>query len=90
MTGILRHIHEAPGEISGIRRLQRGIREALAGTVGGVEVFENVETFLEVGDDRRLDDLARGLGHQATHGGELLHLRGRTTPHRNATSCRSS
>jgi hypothetical protein len=27
--------------------------------------------FLEVGDDRLLDDLARRLGHQAAHAGEL-------------------
>src|SRR3546814_11549487 len=28
---------------------------------------------------RRFDDLARRLGHQAAHAGELLHLRRRTT-----------
>jgi hypothetical protein len=28
-------------------------------------------------DDRLLDDLARGLGHQAAHAGQLAHLRRR-------------
>ncbi len=37
----------------------------LAGAVGGVEVFQNRQAFLEVGDDRLLDDLTRGLGHQS-------------------------
>ena len=32
----------------------------------------------EVGGDRRLDDLARRLGHQAAHAGQLANLLGRT------------
>ena len=75
---ILRHVDETAGEITRVRGLQRRIREALAGAVGGVEVFENRQAFLEVRDDRALDDLAGGLGHQAAHGGELLHLLRRT------------
>ncbi|CEG07608.1 hypothetical protein BN961_01006 [Afipia felis] len=47
--------------------------------MGRVEVFENRQTFLEVGNDRRLDDLARRLGHQTAHTGQLAHLRRRTT-----------
>src|SRR3569623_909959 len=47
--------------------------------VGRVEVFENRQAFLEVRDDRRFDDLARRLGHQAAHTGKLAHLRRRTT-----------
>ena len=42
-----------------------------------IEVFEHGQPFLEVGDDRRLDDLARGLGHQPAHPGKLLDLRRR-------------
>ena len=76
---ILRHVDQTAGEVARVRRLQRRIREALAGAVGGVEIFEDGEAFLEVRDDRRLDDLARGLGHQAAHAGELLDLRRRTT-----------
>ena len=72
--GILRHVDEAAGQVARVRGLQRRVREALTGAVSGVEVLENVETFLEVRDDRRLDDLARRLTHQTAHGGELAHL----------------
>ena len=87
---ILRDVDETARQIARVRGLQRGVREALAGAVGRVEVFENRQALLEVGDDRALDDLARRLGHQAAHGGELAHLRRRTARARNATSCRSS
>ena len=43
----------------------------------GDEVFEDLEAFPEVGPDRRLDDLARRLGHEATHPGKLPDLLGR-------------
>ena len=72
---ILRHVDQAAGQVARVRRLERGVREALAGAVGRVEIFEDGQAFLEVRDDRRLDDLARRLGHQAAHAGELLHLR---------------
>ena len=75
---VLRHVDEAPGQITGIRRLQRGVGEALARAVRRVEVLEHGEALLEVGDDRALDDLAGRLGHQAAHAGELPHLRRRT------------
>ena len=71
---VLRHVDQTPRQVTGVRRLQRGVRETLAGAVGRVEVFEHRQTFLEVGNDRRLDDLARRLGHQAAHAGELAHL----------------
>ena len=76
---ILRHVDQTAGQVARVRRLQRGVREALAGAVGRVEIFEDGQAFLEVRDDRRLDDLARRLGHQAAHAGELLDLRLRTT-----------
>ncbi len=71
---VLRHVDETPGEVPGVRRLQRGIGQTLAGAVGRVEVLEHGQAFLEVRDDRRLDDLARRLGHQAAHAGKLAHL----------------
>ena len=74
---VLRHVDQTPGEIARVRGLERGIGEALAGAVRRVEVFEHRQPFLEVGDDRALDDLAGGLGHQAAHAGELAHLRRR-------------
>ncbi len=75
---VLRHVDETAGQVAGVRRLQRGVGQTLAGAVGRVEVLENGQAFLEVRDDRRLDDLARRLGHQAAHAGELAHLGRRT------------
>ncbi len=72
----LSHVAELAGEIAGVGRLERGIGETLACAVGRGEVFENVQTFAEVRADRGLDDLAAGLGHQASHARELLHLTG--------------
>ncbi len=71
---VLRHVDETAGQVARVRRLQRGVGQALAGAVGRVEVLEHGQAFLEVRDDRRLDDLARRLGHQAAHAGELAHL----------------
>ena len=47
--------------------------------MGGVEVLHHGQAFLEVRRDRRFDDRAVGLGHQAAHAGKLLHLSRRTT-----------
>ena len=58
---VLRHVDETPRQIAGVGRLERGIGEALAGAVRRVEVLEHREPFLEVRDDRALDDLADGL-----------------------------
>ena len=76
---VLRHVDQTAGQVARVRRLERGVGQALAGAVGRVEVLEHRQAFLEVRQDRRLDDLARRLGHQAAHAGELLHLRGRAT-----------
>ena len=72
---VLGDIDEAAGEIARVGGLERRVGEALARPMRGVEVLEHRQPFLEVGLDRRLDDLAGGLGHQAAHAGELLHLR---------------
>ena len=76
---ILADIDQATGQITRVRGLQGGIGQALAGAMGRVEILEHAQAFLEVRDNRRLDDLARGLGHQATHARQLLHLGGGTT-----------
>ena len=67
-------VDEAAGQVTGVRGLERGIGEALASAVGRDEVLENREALTEVRRDRRLDDLAGRLGHQAAHTGELTHL----------------
>jgi hypothetical protein len=75
---ILADVDQTAGQVTRVRRLERRVRQALAGAVGGVEIFKDGEAFLEVRDDRRFDDLARRLGHQAAHAGKLLHLGLRT------------
>ncbi len=45
-----------------------------AGAVRRDEVLQHGEAFAEVGGDGGLDDLARGLGHESPHPGELAHL----------------
>ncbi len=71
---VLRHVDQPPGQVAGVGRLERGVGEALARAVGRDEVLEHRQPLAEVGGDRRLDDLARGLGHQAAHSGQLPHL----------------
>ena len=72
--GILGHIDQPASQVARVGRLERGIRQALAGAVRGVEVLENREPFLEVRDDRRLDDFAGWFRHQAAHAGQLFDL----------------
>ena len=72
---ILGDVDQTPGQVTGIGGLERGIRQSLAGAMGRVEVLEHGQPFLEVGDDRRFDDFARWLGHEAAHTGQLLQLR---------------
>ena len=72
--GVLRDVDETTREVTGVRRLERGVREALTSAVRRDEVLENGETLAEVRLDRVLDDLARGLGHETAHSGELTNL----------------
>ena len=46
--------------------------------MGGVEVLEHSQPFLEVRFDGQLDDLARRFGHETAHTGKLSYLRLRT------------
>ena len=71
---VLDHVDQAAGEVTGVGRLERRIRQALACAMGGDEVLQNREAFTEARRDGRFDDLAGGLGHQAAHAGQLAHL----------------
>ena len=71
---VLRHVHQTPGQIAGVGGLERRVGQTLAGAVRRDEVLLHGEAFTEVRRDRRLDDLARRLGHQAAHAGELPDL----------------
>ena len=75
---VLGNVHQAAGEIPGVRCLERRIRQALSRAVGRDEVLKNRQPFAKVRGDRRLDDRAGRLGHQTTHARELPHLLSRT------------
>src|SRR6185437_11450062 len=66
---VLRHVHQAAGQVAGVGGLERRIRQALAGAVGGNEVLQHRQPFAEIGGNRGLDDFARRLGHQTSHSG---------------------
>jgi hypothetical protein len=75
---ILCDVHQAARQVTGVGRLQRRIGQTLTGAVRRDEVLQNVQAFAEVRGDRRLDDRAVRLGHQAAHAGQLANLRRRT------------
>ncbi len=76
---VLRDVRQLARQVAGVGRLERRVGEALARAVGRAEVLEHLQAFAEVGLDGRLDDLARGLGHEAAHAAELAHLVDRAT-----------
>ncbi|SPU72293.1 Uncharacterised protein [Brucella suis] len=76
---ILCNVNETTGQVARVGRLQGGVCQTLAGAVGRVEVLVHGQAFLEVRDDRGLDDFTRRLGHQAAHAAKLAHLVDRTT-----------
>src|SRR5205823_5672558 len=71
---VLGNVNQTTGEVAGVGSLECGIRQSLTGAVGGDEVLQHGESLTEVGGDGRLNDLARGLGHQSAHTGELTDL----------------
>ena len=70
----MRHIHQLAGHVTRISGLERGVGQALAGTVCRDEVLEHREALAEVGENRLLNDVAGRFGHQATHAGKLTDL----------------
>jgi hypothetical protein len=75
---ILRHVDQTTRQVTGVRGFQRGVGQTLTRTVGRDEVLKHVQAFAEVRRDRRLDDRAVRLRHQAAHAGQLADLRGGT------------
>ncbi|MBP1661738.1 MAG: hypothetical protein H6P95_2930, partial [Candidatus Aminicenantes bacterium] len=71
---LLADVHELAGQVAGIGRLEGRVGQALARAVGRDEVLEDVQALAQVGDDGRLQDLARGFRHQAAHAGQLADL----------------
>src|SRR5215207_10258867 len=76
---VLRHVDKTAGEIPRVRRFERRVSQAFSRTVRRIEVLEHIEAFLEVRDDRALDDLTGRLRHQTAHRRKLLHLCRRPT-----------
>ena len=90
---VLRHVHQAAGQVAGVGRLERRVGQTLPGAVGRDEVLEHREPLAEVRLDRALDDLADAagelllrLGHQAAHAGELPDLVAAAAASRSRTS----
>src|SRR5207302_1100858 len=71
---VLGHVDQPPGQVAGVRRAQRRVRQTLASTVGRDEVLEHRQPFREVRLDRQVDDPAGRVGHQTTHAGQLADL----------------
>src|SRR5581483_1544131 len=68
------HVAEFAREVAGVGGLEGGVGQALAGAVGGDEVFEHGQALAEGRENRPLNDFAGGLGHQAAGAAELAHL----------------
>ena len=73
---ILADVHQAARQVTGVRGLEGGVGQAFARAVRGNKVLQHVQAFAEVRRNRRLDDRAVRLGHQAAHAGELADLGG--------------
>ena len=71
---VLRHVDETARQVARVGGLERRVGQTLARAVRRDEVLQHREAFTEVRRDRRLDDFARRLGHQAAHAGELADL----------------
>ncbi len=76
---ILGHVHQPPGQITGVGCADGGVRQALAGTVAGDEELQYGEAFPEVGLDGNLKSTARGVRNQTAHARQLADL-GLVTP----------
>src|SRR5665647_1122212 len=71
---ILRDIHQTTGQVTRVGGTQRGVGQTLSGAVRRDEELQDGQTLTEVRLDRARDDLALGVGHQATHAGDLTQL----------------
>src|SRR6478609_6974527 len=76
---VLRHVDQTTGQVPRVGGAQRGVGQALAGTVRGDEELQHGQTLAEVRADRSRDDVALRVRHQATHTGDLAQLHPVTT-----------
>ncbi len=75
---VLRHVDQTTGQVTRVGGLQCRIGQTLTRAVSRDEVLEYVQAFTEVRGNRRFDNRAVRLGHQAAHTGQLADLGGRT------------
>ena len=66
---VLGHIHQFPGQVSGVGGLERGVGQALSRAVRRDEVVQHRQPLAEIGQDWFLDDIPRRLGHEAAQAG---------------------
>ncbi len=64
---VLRNVHEAAREITGIRRTQSCICQTFAGAVSRDEVLLRRQALAEVRADRHRDNASRRVSHQTAH-----------------------
>ena len=76
---ILRDVNQAAGQVTGVRRTQRGVGHTLSGASRGDEVLKYGQALAEVRLNRDLDGLTGGGRHQAAHASQLTDLVDRTT-----------
>ena len=75
----LRYIHQTSCQVTGVCSTKSRIRQTFTCSVSRHEVFQYVQTFTEVGLDRKLDGVTGGICHQSTHTCQLFDLFIRTT-----------
>src|SRR5699024_2928652 len=76
---LLGYVYQTSGQVTRVGGTKGGIGKSFAGSVGGHEVLQYVQTLTEVGLDRQLDGPSGGIRHQSTHTRQLLDLLIRTT-----------
>ena len=71
---ILGNVHQTTGEVARVSGAQRRIHQTFPGAVGGDDVLGDRQTLTEVGADRKVNNFALRVGHQAAHAHQLTHL----------------
>src|SRR4030095_11711052 len=71
---VLADVHQAAGQVAGVRGLESGVGQALARAVGRDEVLQHGQAFAEVAGDGVLDDLPGRPRHQSANARQLTGL----------------
>ena len=71
---VLRNVDQPARKITRVGGFQGGIGQTLARAMGGDEVLQHIQSLAEIRRNRRLDDRAVRLGHEAAHTRKLADL----------------